>query len=158
MSTAQEIIEDAYKRIGRGSELFDTDSTFLDDGLNVLRTVMETLRKQDIILEETVSDVTTTIALPSALTDELSEPVAARDHLVNYLAVSLIPTARYEINAAGVPIPSLTQTRYELSKMYLQHTPPTKTPSTLLPRGQGSRYGYNESAFFEGEALDRDAD
>lgn len=156
MSTAQEIIEDAYASIGRGSEILSIDSTLLSAGLNWLITCMETLRKNDIILEETVSDVTTTIAVPSSLSDELDEPAAARGHLVNYLAVHLASISR--VNPADITtLPSARYSMEQLGLMYREHSIPNKEMSTLMPRGQGHKGYRSQGVYFNGEALDNDA-
>jgi hypothetical protein len=152
MSTAQDIIQDAYDSIGRGSELLDTDSSLLDKGLKYLRSRMEFLRKKGVILEETVSSVTTTIALPDALTDELDEPVAATVDLTNYLAVYIAAQSRIDISSFAVPPASFSFRN--LASLYRVHTIPNKVPSKFLPMGQGSD---RLSTFFSGQALDDDA-
>ena len=151
MSTAQEIVQDAYDSIGRGSEILATDQSLLDRGLLELRSLMEGLRKQDIILAETVSGTTTTIALPTVLGDELNEPVAARSHLVNMLAALLAPSARVEL--ASLNVPPYAWCADQLEVMYRVHTIPSKRTSRLAPRGQGSRYGRTSNTFFNGEAI-----
>ncbi len=151
MSTAQEILEDAYARIGRGSEILAVDSTLLSDGLNVLISRMEFLRKNEIILEETVSGTTTTIALPTLLSDELDEPAAAREDLVNYLAVYLAPLSRTPI--ADMKAPPAAFSLGNLRGLYYQPAAPNKVPSKLLPRGQGARNGRGSATFFGGESI-----
>lgn len=157
MSTAQEIIEGALNSIGVGSELIDVDSSILDESLNHLISCMETLRKRGIILEETVSGTTTTIAVPSALGDELDEPAAARMHLIHYLAMHLVAISRAPSEAA-LKVPPLKYTEDALWDMYYQDDIPNKVPSKLLPRGQGGDRGLSVDPFFRGEALDNDAD
>jgi hypothetical protein len=156
MSTAQEIIQDAADNIGRGSEITSTDSSILNRGLVDLRSIMEGLRKDNIILEETVNDVTTTIDLPDALGDELNEPVASRIHLVNMLAIHMATQSRVNLAERGVPIPTVTKSRNELARMYRQYNIPNKHPSRLMPRGQGSKSNRRESTFFNGEELSND--
>ena len=153
MSLASEVVQDAFDAIGRGSEILDTDQSLLDIGLLYLISCMETLRKNYIILEETVGAVTTTIAVPTALTDELDEPAAARMHLVNYLAVYLLAPARVDISTMKVPPAAFSFD--QLRNMYYSYVPPAIIPSRLLPRGQGA--GRSQGAFFQGEELDGDA-
>lgn len=124
----------------------------MDDGLSTLQSCMETLREHEIILEQTVDGVTTTIALPTTLDSELNEPMAARMHLVNYLAIHMIPFAR----STNVTAPPASYSMDALARMYRKPTIPNKVPSTLLHRGQGSRRGSYGSEFFNGEALDND--
>jgi len=155
MSTALAIITDSFTALGVNSDLKPVAQELLDDALPILRSTMETLRKNDIILEETVSGVTTTIALPAALANEIDEPVAARMHLIHYLAVNLIPLAR--VGSDTLKIPTQDTSMGEMSKMYRVHVIPRKTPSTFLPRGQGHRNYRIGGAFFNGEALTDDA-
>lgn len=157
MSTAQEIITDALASIGVGSELIDTDSTILDACLNHLISCLETLRKRGVILEETVSGTTTTIAVPSALSDELNEPAASRMHLVNYVAPHLVAISRAPSEAA-FKVPPIPYSFDALWDMYYQDDIPSIIPSKLLPRGQGGDTTLNFDPFFRGEALDKDAD
>lgn len=155
MSLASEIIADAADAVGLGSELLATDATITARALLSLRSLMETLRKNEIILEETVGATTTTIALPTLASDELDEPTAAREHLVNLLAVYMIPYGRVPLDT--LKLPTAPQSINLLAKMYRQHTIPTKVPSTLLPRGQGGNRDRVSSTFFNGNALDNDA-
>lgn len=156
MSLASEIIQDAYDSIGRGSELLDTDTSLTNKGLRYLRSRMEFLRKNDIILEETVADVTTTIELPTLLTDELNEPAACTIDLINYLAVYIAAQSRTNIQDLMLPT---AQFSYDnMARLYRVHTIPNKIPSKLLPLGQGSRRDQIAGTFFNGQALDNDAD
>lgn len=157
MSTAQEIIDDALASIGVGSEFVDVDSTITNACLNHLISCMETLRKRGIILEGTVSGTTTTVAVPSALSDELNEPAAARMHLINYLASHLVAFSRAPTEAA-LKVPPMKYSERQLWTLYYQDDIPNKVPSKLLPRGQGGDTNLNFDPFFRGEALDNDAD
>ena len=154
MSLASAIIQDAYDAIGRGSEILTTDASLTNRALLDLQSIMEELRKNGVVLEETVSGVTTTIALPTATTDELDEPVAARMHLVNILAVYSATHSRVDLS--GQSLPTIPQSEARLDRMYKVHTIPSKVPSSLAPKGQGSRYGRNSATFFDGTALDDD--
>ena len=156
MSLASEIIQDAYDSIGRGSSILSTDATLTSNGLQVLISVLEELRINNIILEETVSGTTTTIATPTAASDELNEPLAARLNLVNLVAAYLATSARAKPEDMQL-LPPASFSREGLSKMYRQHDIPNKIPSKTLPRGQGSRGGRVSGAFFNGEALANDA-
>jgi hypothetical protein len=151
MSTALEIIQDAYDSIGRGSEILATDATLLTKGLRYLRSRMEFLRKKGVILEETVSGVTTTIALPTLSSDELDEPVACTIDLINYLAVYIAAQARIDISSYAIPNESFSFNN--MASLYRVHTIPSKVPSTFLPMGQGTD---RLSTFFTGQALDKD--
>lgn len=155
MSTAQEVIQSAFNKIGRGSEILTTDQSLLDEGLLELKSIMEELRKNEIILAETVNGVTTTIALPTLLADELDEPVASRQHLVNILAVNAMSLSRAKPDKVFA-VPPVSYSLGRLEKLYSVHTVPDKVPSRLLPRGQGARYGQTQGAFFRGEAIDPD--
>lgn len=155
MSLASEIIQDAYDSIGRGSELLTTDTSLTDKGLRYLRSRMEFLRKNDIILEETVSGVTTTIALPTLLTDELDEPAACTIDLINYLAVYIAAQSR--LDAKDFMIPTAQFSFDNMARLYRVHTIPNKIPSKLMPRGQGGRRGQISGTFFNGQALADDA-
>lgn len=156
MSTATALIQDAYDSIGRGSVLISTDTTLLDRALLDLISILEDLRLNEVILSDTVSGTTTTIVTPTALSDELDEPKAARLHLVNMLAVTVASAAR--ANPADMQLlPPLSYSRDALTRLYRAHVIPNKVPSKLLPRGQGSRRDRINGTFFDGEALDNDA-
>lgn len=156
MSTAAEIIQDAYDSIGRGSEFQTTDDSLTNKGLRYLRSRLEYLRKNDIILEETENDVTTTVALPTLLTDELNEPVAATVDLTNYLAAYIAAQSR--VNPADITIPSAQFSFDNMAILYRKHEIPSIIPSRLLPMGQGSRRYRLGNTFFNGQAVDKDAD
>ena len=55
MSLASAIIQDAYDAIGRGSEILTTDASLTNRALLDLQSIMEELRKNGVVLEETVS-------------------------------------------------------------------------------------------------------
>jgi hypothetical protein len=154
MSTAQEIVQGALNTIGKGSELLSTDQSTLDEGLSVLQSLLDLLLEEDIILAKTVDGVTTTISPPTALSDELNEPLGARQYLKFYLAAHLVPVTR--ANIQDVNIPSAQQSYDSLATRYQVHTIPSKIPSTLLPLGQGGRR-HNGAIFFSGQAIDKDA-
>lgn len=156
MSLASEIIQDAYDSIGRGSELLTTDTSLTDKGLRYLRSRMEFLRKNDIILEETVSGVTTTIALPDDLTDELNEPAACTIDLINYLAVYIAAQSR--TNVQDFMLPTAQFSYDNMARLYRVHDIPNKHTSKLLPRGQGSGRGQVLDTFFNGQELANDVD
>ena len=156
MSTAREIIQDAYDSIGRGSSILATDTTLIDRALLDLISILEDLRLNEIILEETVSGVTTTISTPSALDDALNEPKASRLHLVNLLAAHVAAAAR--ANPADMQlVPPIPYSRESLTRLYRKHVIPNKVPSKLLPRGQGARTDRMFGVFFNGESIDDDA-
>ncbi|WP_347851978.1 hypothetical protein [Planktomarina sp.] len=151
MSTAVTIIKRALNHIGAHSDIMPAPTSVLAASLDYLVTAQETLRKNEIILEETVSEVTTTIAVPTALTTELNEPVAATTHLIRYLAPDLCDLARVE---ATPKIMLGKQSAYNaLARMYRQATITNIAPSKLLPKGQGSTRGVNRHPFFNGNAL-----
>lgn len=156
MSTAQAIVEDAYRVLGSNSEVRSVSTALVDKGFTILQSVLADLIKNDIILEETVSDVTTTIAVPTAKTDELSEPLASRNHLVNYLAVFIMPYARTPTET--IKIPPAPFSLSQMASIYRVHAIPNKILSRLLPKGQGARTYIHESAFFNGEVIDNDTD
>lgn len=157
MSTAQHIIERSLRSIGLGTKHQDFKQSLLDDCLPILISCLETLRKRGIILEETVSGTTTTITVPSALSDELDEPAAAYSHLINYVAPHLVALAQADPQDA-LRVPPLKYSEDALFDMYYQDDIPNKVPSKLLPRGQGGDRGLSVDPFFRGEALDDDAD
>jgi len=151
MSTAVTIIKRALSHIGAHSDIMPAPTSVLTASLDYLVTAQETLRKNEIILEETVAAVTTTIAVPTALTTELNEPAASTSHLIRYLAPDLADVARVE---ASAKVLAGKNTAYNaLARMYRQATSPNIVPSTLLPKGQGSTRGPNRNPFFNGETL-----
>ena len=154
MSTAQSIVEDAFTALGSNSEVKTVSTTLVDDGFIIFQGILANLIKNDIILSETVSGTTTTIAVPTAKTDELNEPLAARYHLVNYLAVYLIPTARTP--AETLKVPPAPFSLNELASLYQVHVIPNKIMSRLLPRGQGSQTRIGERTFFNGQTIAND--
>lgn len=155
MSTARVIIQDAYDSIGRGSEFLTTDDSLLNKGLRYLVSRLAFLKKNDIILEETVGGVTTTIESPSTLDDELNEPDACTIDLINYLAVYIAAQSR--VNIQELALPSARFSYDNMAGIYQVHEIPSKIPSKLLSRGQGSRGHGLHGAFFNGQALDKDA-
>ncbi len=152
MSTARSLITRAYAAIGVGSEILPLSDDFLDEGLLQLQTMLDYFENTDVVLE----DDNNTIAAPSALDDEVDEPVGSRTYLVYYLASMLIPHSR--VNAGKITIPPQPYSEGKLKKQYGKHIIPDKIPSRLLPRGQGSERNRINSTFFRGEALSKDAD
>lgn len=155
MSTAITIIKRAYNHIGAHSEVMPIPASLLVDALPYLVSSMETLRKNDIVLEETVSGTTTTIAVPTTLTSELSEPSASTMHLIKYLAPELAEIARVETTPKVFA--GKREAYNDLARMYRQITTENIVPSALLPRGQGATRGVLRSPFFDGNAIDDDA-
>lgn len=154
MTTAIDIIHASLEMVGGHSHVMPADPSVMNRSLIRLKTALETLKGRQIILEETVSGVTTTVSTPTNLTSELNEPDGATDHLIKYLSADLAPIA-------GVPITpdirSYKQAGFvQLSLLYSQYTIDKKVPSGTLSMGQGNTGIPSRSAFFSGKALAND--
>ena len=151
MSTSTAIIEDAYRVLGVNSDVSTVDAALVTKGFTIWQSVLADLLKEDIVLEETVSGTTTTIAVPALIGDELNEPLAARNHLVNYLAMFLIQYARVPV--AGLTVPPLIYSKQMLENKYKVHIIPNKVMPSLLPRGQGGANSRTNDTFFDGQTI-----
>lgn len=158
MSTSTEIIEDAFTELGVNSTVSTVDAALVTAGFTKWKSILADFIKKEIILAETdpITDITTTIAVPTTIGQELNEPPASRHHLVNYLAMHLLGMAR--VDPATLKLPPLVYTLNEIEKSWKVHVIPRKTLSSLLPRGQGGNKTRTNDAFFDGQTIKDDVE
>ena len=155
MTTATKLIERSLSSIGANSPVNPVDPSIIEACLPVLVAELAYLAKKEIVLAETVSDVTTTIAIPTTLASELDEPQGAYQMLIDRLLPKFAPLCRIPVTIemqAGAQ-----KAIHNLYNGWGVSTIPDKIPSRLLPLGEGNT-GSGKARFFSGQTLDDDSE
>ena len=145
MSIGTEIIQDALKRIGAHSIAQPAAPETILEGMEVLNSMLQLWRSKSIFLE------VVPLKVPG---EELSEPIDARNAIVNNLALELAPDFE---DGKSVVSPQLKANAsagmIDISRIYRNITIPNKVPSATLPRGVGNDFGIGNRKFFNGSSL-----
>jgi len=143
MSSGTEIITEALQKIGAASVVAPADPDAIVAGKNALNSMLQQWLSVGIDMG--------TVPLDSP-GDELSEPMDARNGIVDNLALMLAP---FFSNGKQVVTPELSRSAkigyIFIKKMYQPVVIPQKKVSSTMPMGAGSTRGVWRSTFAENE-------
>lgn len=140
MSTGTSIIEDALKRIGAHSIVSPATSGVIEDGVNILNSMIQMWRSEGVFLE----------AIPlKTPASELSEPLDFRNAIVDNLALLLGPLFEDGKSVVSPQLRFNAETGFNaLKRLNRVINVPNRVPSANLPRGAGNDRGSGNNKFF----------
>jgi len=144
MSTGIEIIKDALGEIGQDSEQTEAQAIDLAKGLRKLNSMLAIWETWDIDMKITPIDVAG---------DELSEPLDARNGIVQMLALELAPPYANGGNIVSPQLQANANRNFEFIRgKYGIGNPdrPKRKVSSTLPRGAGNTRGFKPQVFYDG--------
>ena len=143
MSTGTEIIQEALERIGAHSIVMSAEADSIVKGKNALNSMLQLWISWGIDIQ--------TVPL-NAPGDELSEPIDAREAIIDNLAIKIAPMFDNGETIVSPDLRANARLGFKMVKTLYQRITISKTkPSSLLPRGAGNSKG-NESPVFIGTA------
>ncbi len=140
MSTGTEIIQDGLKRIGAHSIVQPAAPETIIEGMDILNSMLQLWASWGIDIQFVPLNI------PG---DELSEPVDARNAIIDNLALAMAADFDNGENVVSQRLLSNANNGWEMIKtLYQTFTIPKKRPSSTLPRGAGNSKGNWTEVFF----------
>jgi len=144
MSTGTYICQRALQRIGAHSVVQPATPNTIDDAFEVLQGMIQEWGDQGIDLG---------IVPIVSVGNDISEPISARNPIINNLAILLAPDFDNGKNIVSPALLSAARSGYNRVKdLYQTITVQQKCPSSTLPAGAGNSQGINNRVFFGQDA------
>lgn len=143
MSSGTSIIQSALSRIGAHSVISPASPESVETGREVLNSLLESWRSKLIDMG--------TVPLGAA-GDELSEPMDARQAIIDNLAVTLAPNFDNGKLVVSQDLRRLANMGMQtIRALYQKIEVPTKKVSSTMPLGVGGTRGIRRASFISGD-------
>lgn len=145
MSTGTDIIKRGLQRIGADSIVQPADPETIDNGFEILMSMLQLWRSWGIEIQFVPIE---------AVTGDLAEPADGRNAIIDNLALAMAADFDNGAVVVSAQLQRNAQRGFEMVKtLYQTFTIPKKRPSSSLPRGIGNQKGNWTEIFFRNRRI-----